>query len=260
MNCKNKKGFVGIVFIFLLVVVVIGFTIYKSSQSSQPSTSGNAVNDNYFTSQQRTDCGDYGLSCCPGDYPCSRGECQAGMCIHCSFLGEPCCYNDVANIQCESGSQCIQGYCTVTDSLTNDCGHAGLYACQAVGWPDYCQTGVLDSRLGICLACGDYEQPCCQSTDYPCDYDGQCKNGICKKLNSQAPSTNAGSAPSTAANNNYNTPTSTSECGYLDEPCCQDASRLSPMGALSAAPPCYSGLSCIGDVCLEGPSYDAYSN
>lgn len=130
-----------------------------------------------------TTCGDYGQPCCQPGNICYEGECQNRMCIHCGYWGEPCC----------EGRTCID-YDSVCEGPgygicwhpSEDCGHVGYRPCMRDGEP-VCYYGVLDRGRNICLACGDYEQPCCQYTDYPCDY-GACTvgypyiGGFCKRV------------------------------------------------------------------------------
>jgi hypothetical protein len=127
------------------------------------------------TSSPRPPCGDYGQDCCPDETGaktiCYEGECQGGKCIHCGSWGEPCC----AGRTCiDYDSKCIGGGRGVCFHESDDCGHVGYRPCSRDG-DLFCYDGVLNRSNNICLACGDYYQPCCQYTDYPCDY-GNCSN------------------------------------------------------------------------------------
>ena len=125
-------------------------------------------------------CGYYGLPCCP-DKKCYEGECQSvhgnWTCIHCGAWGERCCQEGEACYSVyESGdTRCINERCQY--KKTDDCGHVGYPPCVRDG-RSVCYYGVLreTTKGSICEACGDYEQPCCQFTDIPCDY-GNCTAG-----------------------------------------------------------------------------------
>jgi hypothetical protein len=55
---------------------------------------------------------------------------------------------------------------------------------------DTCYSG--EPWRGYCRACGDYLQPCCLNTAYPCDY-GECNSdGICKRRGSGSSSSSSG--------------------------------------------------------------------
>lgn len=181
-------------------------------------------------------CGDYGQECCPDASGkktiCYEGECQNGMCIHCGYKGEPCCREGADKGYCiHSGVKCDGGICRVE---TEDCGHIGMRPCN-YGEGPVCYTGVLDKADTICRACGDYEQPCCQYTDYPCDY-GECRTpdgkkkvgypyvgGICKRVDATATPTPSG-------------------CGGYGKPCCKAgrACRSYPSGL---------DQECVGGIC-----------
>lgn len=259
----NNKGFAAVVIVIFILIVLGGIVIYNASKPSGSSPTGYASFDSYYNqnNNEYSNCGNYGQDCCAPDNFCSYGECQGGVCAHCGFFGETCCFQRES--QCEAGSECNYGKCEVREDYFKDCGHVGYAPCPYTE-NIKCYTGVYDGNSGLCVACGDYEQPCCQETPYDCDY-GKCVYGICKNVkdtqanyqNNQQPAQN--SQPS-AANPSYPSNSVSTNCGYLNEPCCQDAGRLSPMGALSAAPPCYGGLECTAGYCMQGPGYDAYSH
>jgi len=180
--------------------------------------------------------GDYGMKCLPGDV-CNEGECQDGICIHCGSWGEPCCYEQDPGGKCtdfgyDPPASCNGGYCY---HESDDCGHVGYKACDRDG-QKYCYDGVVDvtssGTLTLCIACGDYKQPCCQYTDPPCDY-GKCKTkdgtkdvgyphvgGICKDTTASGTQsgTGAGSASSDTGGS----------CGGCGDPCCDTADPCSP--------------------------------
>jgi hypothetical protein len=237
----------------------------SGSGSGMRSSSGAAV---YSGQGQQQSCGGYGEVCCQGNY-CDYGECQGGMCVHCGYMGETCCYNSVDSTQCEWGSFCSDGVCKASSDYTTDCGHIGYEPCYYNG-AYTCYYGILDTRRNVCLACGDYEQPCCTYTDYPCSY-GRCTvgyphtGGICKKPASNPTPTPTPQAYSTPARYTYGstpTPQPTEEsCGHEGEDCCVDFRRMDPTRAWEADPPCYDGLECWNGVCTDmgdGPTMIAY--
>lgn len=213
-------------------------------------------------------CGDYGQACCTGNY-CDYGECNSGVCQHCGYFGEICCWQRPEMSPCEYGSECIQGRCSVQDDYYNQCGFPGYPPCYD-DYGAYCSSGVYDSWSGICIHCGFYEQPCCPNTNYPCDY-GQCVNGICKRTQGTISantnwdnSYNDGDRDAYDNSDDYGQPINTNtgnsddeECGYAGQPCCVDLNRLNPMGALTAKPPCYTGYTCWDGVCIEGGDYES---
>lgn len=262
----NKKGAIGLFILFLVIIGIAAaaYVINKPSPSPTGSVISNPNNPYNIPEYKNTGKGDYGQLCLDEGY-CDSGECQGGMCIHCGYFGETCCYNDLAGIQCERGSECHLGKCRATEDYTRDCGHVGYKPCY---YNEYakCYYGVYNPYSDICEACGDYEQPCCQDTVYQCDY-GQCINGRCKRAEnpsaSSPPASAANTIPNTAPNPQDSPSDSTDSqttdyCGKLDEPCCQDIRSLSPMGALTATPPCESGLECYAGYCVNGPEFETY--
>jgi len=273
----NKKGVVGIliVVIILVGVVAVGYTIFKPSPSPSPTGAAVSLNSNSNTNYnpnnpagipeyKNTGKGDYGQVCLDEGY-CDSGECQGGMCVHCGYFGETCCYQDVAGDACrDSGTECYLGRCRATNEYTQDCGHVGYKPCY---YNEYakCYYGVYNSDRDICEACGDYEQPCCLvDAPYDCDY-GKCAYGICKRVDNQASSSSAAPAASSGPNpqdypiDDSSSAVDSTNCGYLNEPCCpQSLDALSPTAVYSSQPKCYSGLECYGDVCVNGPEYETY--
>jgi hypothetical protein len=130
-------------------------------------------------------CGYYGMPCCLNATGtptiCHEGECQLGICIHCGDWGEPVCRERTPGcIFTQYDYDNVGGFCRVK---SDDCGHVGYKPCMVNG-ESVCREGKLVTIPGttesICIACGDYEQPCCTDTDYPCDY-GECVNTTCKR-------------------------------------------------------------------------------
>lgn len=246
----------GIVILTSLMVFLSGCPGPSPGPSgpSQPSTpTGAAV--------ASSNCGDYGQACCPGNY-CDYGECNNGMCQHCGYFGEICCWQRPEVSACEPGADCIQGRCQVRDDYYEQCGFPGYEPCYDDYGP-YCYNGVYDSWSGICAHCGFYEQPCCPNTDYPCDY-GKCVNGFCKRVtnsNSGSDRSASGSSdssgsgasrgstplPSTSSNSG-----SSDDCGGLNEDCCVNFDALGPMGAINGPVNyCDDGLECDLGTCVE---------
>jgi hypothetical protein len=272
----NSKGAAAVIIIILLLVGVVGvgYVVLRPSPSPSPSPTGAAVSSssqNYnpnnpynIPEYQNTGKGDYGQACLDEGY-CDRGECQGGMCVHCGYFGETCCYQDVAGTQCERGSECYLGRCRATDEYTQDCGHVGYKPCY---YNEYakCYYGVYNSYRDICEACGDYEQPCCQDTNYECDY-GTCINGICKRTDQTqaAPTTTTPTAQNpnpqdTPVDSNAQPTASSSEaCGYLDQKCCETGLYQDSWGSLRNDKYCNGGLECYSDVCVNGPEYESYT-
>ena len=133
-------------------------------------------------------CGYYGMPCClnatGSPTICHEGECQLGICIHCGDWGEPVCREgDTPCIHTQYDYDNVSGFCRVK---SDECGLVGYKPCERDG-ELVCYFGVLPTGSGlltaeqsVCRACGDYEQPCCTDTDYPCDY-GECVNTTCKR-------------------------------------------------------------------------------
>jgi hypothetical protein len=255
----NRKGYSPVLIVLLIILVIGGVVVYNAAKSPSSSPAGNAVSNSYSNqySNEYSNCGDYGQSCCSPDNFCGYGECQGGICTHCGFFGETCCFQ--RDSPCETGSECYFGICKVKEDYFVDCGHVGYAPCSFTE-NIKCYTGVYDGNSGLCVACGDYEQPCCQETPYDCDY-GKCVYGICKRVDDTQSNNQNNALPSQPYANPTPAPsdTDTSSCGYLNEPCCQDAGRLSPMGALDSLPPCFGGLECTAGYCVQGPEYEAYS-
>ena len=203
---------------------------------------------------------DYGDPCCPGDV-CDQGECQGGMCVHCGYFGETCCFGDIYGRMCEEGSECILGRCQVTDEFNymNRCGLIGYPPCYD-DHGEYCNYGVYDFISGVCEHCGFLEQPCCTNTDYECDY-GYCVNGYCKKTRPTTGSSGTG-ASSPGSTNSGSSVTSGSgsqfACGNLNEDCCeQEIVSIDPVGGIQMTAACNGYLECRGGVCVEGPDYES---
>jgi hypothetical protein len=273
----NNKGAAGIIIIILLLIGVVTVTYVVLKPNPSPSPTGASVssgaNSNYnpnnpynIPEYQNTGKGDYGQACLDDGY-CDSGECQGGMCVHCGYFGEACCYQDVAGTQCERGSECYLGRCRATQDYTQDCGHVGYKPCY---YNEYakCYYGVYNPSSDICEACGDYEQPCCQDTSYECDY-GQCINGRCKRVNQQQTNTqnnaNTNSQPNPQdypidSQTQNNQPTdSNADCGDLDGACCETGLYQDSWGSLRNDKYCNSGLECYSDVCVNGPEYESYT-
>ena len=133
-------------------------------------------------------CGYYGMPCCinatGAPTICHEGECQEGKCVHCGDWGEPVCREgDTPCIHTQYDYDNVRGFCRVK---SDECGLVGYKPCERDG-ELVCYFGVLPTGSGlltaeqsVCRACGDYEQPCCTDTDYPCDY-GECVNTTCKR-------------------------------------------------------------------------------
>jgi hypothetical protein len=263
----NKKGSaIGVFFIIILLigVVAVGVTILSPSPSPQNSGSitGSAVYSgasNTATNTQATsNCGDYGEICCSGGY-CDYGECQNNICVHCGYFGETCCNT---NPSCQSGSTCVSGRCKVTEeyNMYDDCGHIGYKPCYD-SYGAYCYTGVVNTAREICEACGDYEQPCCQNTDYECDY-GICVYGICKKQTNTQQNTNTYTTTTTSSTSSTSSSSSSSgsasNCGYLNGPCCESGIYQDSWGQLRNDKYCLDdGLECRADVCVHGAEYES---
>jgi len=273
-----------IVIILLLLIAVAAISYYalnpRPSPNPNPPITGRAIapppvtttppSTSGISTTSSSTCGDYGQPCCP-DSTCNQGECQGGMCIHCGYFGETCCFNSVDGTQCEYGSDCISGRCQVNSDYNyyNECGHIGYPVC-ADDYGAYCNYGVVSSATGICIACGDYEQPCCPNTDYECDY-GQCIGGICKRVkstpaSSTTSSSSSSSSASSSSSSSSSTTTSTSNaasstnCGYLDQDCCvtEVNDPFAPAGMPRLQYYCENNLECRAGICVEGPDFQAY--
>jgi hypothetical protein len=290
---KNKTGGVFLLALLILGLIVGGVVVYNIAKptpsytptgyGTYPTSSGSNTPSSYSnTGTASTSCG-YGEPCC-NDGSCDYGECQGGMCVHCGYHGETCCFEQTGSYMCHPGSTCENGRCEVTDDYNSygECGFPGYKACTDDYGP-YCSTGVYDSWTGICMHCGFLEQPCCPNTDYDCDY-GQCVNGICKLVNQQ--NTNTGNTNPTPSTNNgniynsdedyddynydsydtdnydsYDTEDSSNTnpaCGGLNQDCCDVGIREGLFGGIEAAGPrCNDDLECRGEVCVTGPSYES---
>ncbi|OGJ16319.1 hypothetical protein A3K73_01890 [Candidatus Pacearchaeota archaeon RBG_13_36_9] len=269
---NKRASFAAVIVVVLLVVVgvggyyfirpffqpqVTGASVSSYSPSSSQPSSSNPNNPYGVPEYKNTGKGDYGQPCLDNGL-CDAGECQGGMCVHCGYFGETCCYNDVAGTQCEKWSECYLGRCRVTDEYTQDCGHIGYKPCY---YNEYakCYYGVYNSYFDICEACGDYEQPCCPDTVYECDY-GQCINGRCKKVDNPAASSTP-TTPSQSSIDSQDTPAydpygyqpdsqEQAGCGHLDQDCCKNMQQFTSF--------CYDGLDCRADICVNSPDYEAY--
>ncbi|MFH1802550.1 MAG: hypothetical protein ABH864_03790 [archaeon] len=49
-----------------------------------------------------------------------------------------------------------------------------------------------------------------------------------------------------------------SNCGYLNELCCEGTIERDPWGGIYMANRCFDDLECRGGYCVEGPEYEAY--
>ena len=270
----------------LIGVVLVTFFVFSgcnpnsssssSSSSSGYSSSGSGSYNSYYASNSQ--------SCNIGEPCCSDGSCDTGVCsssnicIACGSFGTPPCDGGY----CEYGSVPRNGICQVTSdyNVHDDCGFAGYPACYYDG-QYVCYYGVLDSFNGVCRACGDYEQSCCQYTDYPCDY-GECSvgypyiGGICKKKSGTSSSSGYTTTSVPTSSNNdyvdrytydsgdsYDEPSDDSSCGSLGQECCVDFRRLSATDYWNADPPCGDGLECVNGYCEEagdGPVMIAYTH
>lgn len=280
---QNKKG-VGFLGGLIIIVLILGVGVIYLANSPSPSpVTGSAISGQYqnsdpyyYTNNQDSSCGDYGQSCCSGN-ACDQGECQGGKCIHCGYMGETCCYNSFDGVECEYGSTCVLGRCKATNDYNyyNECGHVGYPPCQdSYGY--YCSYGVLNLQSNICEHCGFLEQPCCQNTDYECDY-GVCTYGICKLQQSQNSGSNYQSndysndfpdeysdTPDEYIDSYYDEgynseiPETDSNCGYLNQDCCEGELQEGLFGGIEMGGiRCYDNLECRAGVCVNGPEYES---
>ena len=160
-------------------------------------------NDN-FCSDDCT-CGQEKKFCCPG------GKCETGLscldsrCVKCGEKNEPCCGNSI----CDGNLLCYQGKC-VPCGLTNNpcCGLEPLCAGGEIGsgrvecLNDLCRLCGANGNVacssdpkcdkkqlannGICLACGEFNNPCCNEgsrVGFDCNPASGlvCKLGFCDK-------------------------------------------------------------------------------
>lgn len=126
---------------------------------------------------------------CASDGWCDAGVCINGLCQVCGRPGDRCCPGNVCYYASEGYSCNNAGYCiNPNDPYEVYCGHAGRPQCS---WaPGTCYSGY--PWNGMCIACGDYYQPCCPDTAYECDY-GDCVNGTCVPTSSSTTNPPGGS-------------------------------------------------------------------
>lgn len=114
------------------------------------------------------------------EYCCENNECDSGLacnkgdCVVCGEEGNPCCVLGKQCLDQDSGevkkTECIDNICI-------PCGYGGKNVCES---GDKC---VADHFVNNnkCLACGDYNQPCCINDEMECDADKglKCELGFC---------------------------------------------------------------------------------
>jgi len=147
--------------------------------------------------------GNYGGNALSSENPCNEGvrDRYTGICVGCGLEGERDCRGATGIYGmslCSPGLDDIGGFC-MSPNPSNDCGHVGLRACGGTS----CVDGLL--YQGYCLHCGNYGEPVCIDTSYPCD-QGVPTNGICLPPNSTP--NNAMSTPSSGSSSNGGSSTS----------------------------------------------------
>lgn len=119
-------------------------------------------------------CGGENEPCCQSEGACA-GEliCHKDQCLKCGLPGNPCCGEEkkcFANTEFKSRLECLSDFCAF-------CGSAGGVACAK---SPACDVGHLLNN-GICLPCGDYNQPCCKNEEkiFCNQSDLECMAGFC---------------------------------------------------------------------------------
>jgi hypothetical protein len=110
---------------------------------------------------------------CWDDGTCWQGECSGTTCEPCGRWGQRACSKAP---RCEQKSEIVNGFCRIQ---SGECGHVGNPPCTEDRDEPFCYSGNYNDDGGICEDCGDYNQRCCPSSAYPCDY-GECLGGICR--------------------------------------------------------------------------------
>ncbi|MEI7498321.1 MAG: hypothetical protein WCK11_03505 [Candidatus Falkowbacteria bacterium] len=123
-------------------------------------------------------CGGADEFCCATGQKCQDGlSCQVGSCQACGGVGQPCCQNDQAqaciNTSASTTLTCFQSKCVVCGVTNNPC-------CAG----DHCQATSTDARgineclAGLCVACGGEGQSACIKND-KCLPQNLYNNGSC---------------------------------------------------------------------------------
>ncbi len=152
-------------------------------------------------------CGALDKFCCSDDPHCQAGlACADGFCKPCGQADQPCCYADTAcygGLVCDNdkicvecgvaGNPCCAGDpgCLTENNFDNSrtecrngtcvrCGSDNNIACQNA--PACNQEHLLNNNF--CLACGEYNQPCCNELSgagFACDPSQglECQLGFC---------------------------------------------------------------------------------